>query len=303
MNTWFDGDVVDTGNVDSGVVTGTGDTGKTGNDAKPVVFDDNFDFGSVLPADLKDNPTLGKFATHKGKAWVENMTRSLVSAQGMIGADPNELVKVPVDPTKITSQERGKFFERLGLPKDEKAWQLKQVEKPVPGFEPDGELGKWFSKAARDAGIFPDQAQGLYGQYVDQMRATLEKQSAGFAKIDKDNIDGLQRELGQAFDDTIKASRYGAMKLGGEEFVKRIGDMGLGTDPVFVKAMAKYGKAMGEGTDGGDKPSYNNGVTPSAALAEGNRLLREAMDVMDTNPAKARELNAKAQEYFQKGTA
>jgi hypothetical protein len=151
--------------------------------------------------------------------------------------------------------------------------------------------------------VFPDQAQALYGQYVEQMRAGLESQTAAFAKMDKDNIDSLHKEFGQAFDDTIKASRYGAMKLGGEEFVKRVGDMGLGTDPVFVKAMAKYGKAMAEGSEGGDKPNFNNGLSPSTALAEGNRLLREAMAIMDTNPAKARELNTKAQEYFQKGTA
>lgn len=299
MLIWFDGEQTNTENTNTQTNTQNTQT-QTNVEVKAPVFDDNFDFSGVIPADLKEDKTVAKFATHKGKAWVENVARSLVSAQGMIGADPNELVRLPADPTKITPQERGKVFDRLGLPKDEKAWALKPVEKPIAGFEPDGELGKWFSKAAREAGIFPDQAQGLYGQYVEQMRAAMEKQAAGFAKVDKDNIDSLQRELGQAFDDTIKASRYGAMKLGGEEFVNLIGNMGLGTDPVFVKAMAKYGKVMGEGSDGGDKPDYNNGVTPSAAKAEGDRLLREAMEIMDTNPAKARELNAKAQEYFAK---
>lgn len=300
MRFWFEGGAAP-GNET--VVVPPGNVAPPGNGT--FTMPDDFDFGTVLPEDLKGNKSLEKFSAHKGKAWAENVARSLVSAQGMIGADPNELVRVPVDPTKITAEDRTKFLSRLGLPKDEKAYTLKAPEKGVvEGMEPDSPMGQWFSKAAQAQGLFPDQAQALYGDYVEQMRANVAQQNALFANVDKTNIETLQKELGKAFDGEVKAAAFGAKKLGGEEFVKRIGDMGLGTDPVFLKAMAKYGRAMAEGSQGGDKGDpFSTGISPAQAQAEGTRLLQEAMNIMDSNPAKARELNLKAQEVFARGTA
>lgn len=261
---------------------------------------DDFDFGTVLPTDLKDNASLAKFAGHKGKAWAENVARSLVSAQGMIGADPNELVRVPVDPKNITPEDRAKVMDRLGYPKDSKAYELKAPEKGAPpGLEPDGPLGKWFSEAAFKHGVFPAAAQSLYNEFVEQNRAAVAQQQNMFAAMDKANIESLQKEFGKAFDGEIKAAQFGAAKLGGNEFVQRIGDFGLGTDPVFVKAMAKYGRAMSESTGGGDKgDAFSSGRSPAVAHAEATGLLRQAMEIMDKDPGKARELNQRAQEIF-----
>lgn len=301
MKIWFDGET-----------TTTGTTGTTGTDttttAAPTLAAD-FDFSGVLPADLKDNPALAKFSSHKGAAWAENVSRSLISAQGMIGADPNELVRVPADISKITAADRTKFMQRVGLPADEKAYTLKPLAKPIDGLGNDSPIAGWFSKAAKEQGVFPDQAQALYEGFAGQLAAQREANRNAVAANDKANVDALQKEFGKAWDGELKAAQFGITKLAevagvdGTELKAKIRDAGLGTDLVFFKAMAKFGKMTSESTGGGDKGDggFNSGLSPADANRQGTDLLRQAMAVMDTNPSEAKRLNAEAQKLFAQG--
>lgn len=303
---WYDGEGGGNGGgADNGGAGGnTGNGGGNTNVTAPV-FDDAFDVSSVLPDDLKGAKSLEKFSGFKGKSWVENVTRSLISAQGMIGADPNEIVRVPADTSKLSMEDRNKLMGRFGLPADAKAYELKAMQNPVEGFAPDAPLSKWFAQTAQKLGIFPDQAQALFEGYAGQINEALKLQQTEFAATDKRNVESLQKEFGKDFDAVLVDAKQGAQKLGGNEFIQRIGEMGLGTDPIFVKAMAKYGRVMREGGEGGDKDGAGGGGNYSVgqAKAEGQRLLQEAVAIMDSNPAKARELNAKAQEWFAKAAA
>lgn len=305
---WYDGEsgASNGGTTGDNGAAAAGNTGgsnvNTGNTATAVVFDDSFDVASVLPEDLKGAKSLEKFSAFKGKSWVENVTRSLISAQGMIGADPNEIVRVPADASKLSLEDRNKLMGRFGLPADAKAYELKPTKNTVEGFAPDAPLSKWFAQTAQKLGIFPDQAQQLFEGYAGQIGEAIKLQQTQLAATDRQNVETLQREYGKDFEELLGDARLGAQKLGGNEFVEKIGNAGLGTDPVFVKAMAQYGKVMREGTNGGDKDNSGatGGYSNAAAKAEGQRLLQEAVSIMDSNPGKARELNAKAQEWFAK---
>lgn len=260
----------------------------------------DFDVRTLLPEDVRAHQSLAKFEKARGKDFIEQLVRSNISAQALIGADPNEMIKLP-PADKVTAEQRADLLKRIGLPAKPEAWALKPLEKVVPGYEHDAPLGKWLSETASKIGIFPDQAQAIYEGFVKQAGAWQEEATNKNNATDKNNIGELQREYGKGFDVEVSAAKYGAFQLGGKEFVDKINSAGLGTDPVFFKAMAKIGKLLGEGANGGDKMDFGVNNSPAAIKTEADKLLRQAVSIMDTNPREAKRLNEEAQKIFARG--
>lgn len=301
IKTWYDGE---DGNAGGGEAAAAAAAAATAKGGAPTLADD-FDFTSVLPDDLKADKGLEKFNTHKGKAWVEQIARSNIAAQKLVGVDPNEIMRVPADPSKMTAADRRAALERFGLPKDEKAYALKALAKPIEGFSPESPLAKWFTSTAREQGIFPDQAQAMFESFAGQLSASQAANATKIAAEEKTNVDSLQKEFGKAFEGEQKAATAGMAKIvelagvDGKEFHEKVRAAGLGTDPVFFKALAKIARLTAEGSTGGDKgDAFSSGISPGEAHRQGTELLRQAIGVMDSNPSEAKRLNAEAQKLF-----
>lgn len=312
MIIWYEGEGDGTGNA-GGVVAGAGapaaGVGAAG--GAPVVGDKSgavafeipadFDVRTILPEDVRAHASLEKFSKAKGKDFIEQIVRSNISAQALIGTDPNELVKLP-PADKVTAEQRMDLMKRVGLPVKPEAWTLKSPEGTPKGFEADAPLGKWLQETSAKLGIFPDQMQAVYEGFVKQAgewQTAAQTKAAGEAKT---NVEGLQREYGKGFDDAIKYAGYAVKTLSGGngDLKAKLEGAGLATDPVLFKAMEKVGRLLAEGSSGGDKPDFNGGQTPSAIKAEADKLLRAAVQVMDTNPREARRLNEEAQKILAK---
>jgi hypothetical protein len=294
MLIWLDGE----GTTGGEGATGTEGGQQTGQQQGQQVDLSKVDLRSMLPEDLRSHASLEKFSKAQGKEFLEAIVRSNISAQSMIGANPEELVKVPTDPTKITAEDRKKFLQRVGLPVKEEAYALKPMKEAVKGFGHDEPLAKWFSSEAAKLGMFPDQAQAVYEGFVGQLQMAMQARTNELNAADKANIDGLQKEYGTQFDGEVKAARFGVQQIGGKELADRLTEVGLGTDPVLFKAFAKIGRLFAENASAGDKPNFETGKAPGAIKAEADALLRQAVQIMDTNPREAKRLNEEAQKIL-----
>lgn len=302
LKLWLDGEGA--GGAGDGAGAGNGGAGDgagAGSGEAPFEFAD-FDVRSILPDDLKNHKSLEKF-TGKGADFIESIVRSNIAAQQMIGSDPNSLLKLPpVD--KLTTEDRVNTLKRLGLPADEKAWTLKPMEKPVKGFEPDSPLAKWLSSTARELNLFPDQTQAIYERFVDHASKGMQEEANRIAAQDDTNIQSLQKELGKAFDQTVRQAQYATKALdklvgsGDGAFGKALDAAGLGTNPLLVKALAKVGEILNENGSAGDKQDFGHERTPGQINEEAQNLIKEAALMAAENPAKARELSAKAQKIL-----
>jgi hypothetical protein len=270
---------------------GTPDAGAGGGGSNDAGFKlpDGWDYRSVLPPELKESPSAKKYAN------IEELVRGFDNAQQFLGRPAEHLVELP--PNAPPEAQRA-ALEKMGLPKDIGGYTLDQkavgesIKLDAPGM-------KTLTEAAFKAGVLPKQLEGLLGTFNGMIEQGRNEMAQAEIKRNADNIAALKNELGEAFDGDVAAANFAVQKLGGKELMESINKAGLGTDAALLKALTKVGKILAEDEGGGDKPNdFGGGMTPDAAKAEGQRLLKEAIDVQATDPLKARELNKKAQEFF-----
>lgn len=307
---WMEGEGAGTGGGVDGNGSGTGGAGTGagllggggagGGGAGAFELPADYDFRSLLPEDVRSDPSLEKFKNSKGKDFFEQIVRSNIGAQKLIGSDPNSLVKMPAA-DKITPEFRREMFGKMGLPdaaKTPEAYALKAPkEGVVKGFEPDQPLAKWLSKAAAEQGIFPDQAQALYEGFIKESGEWNKTTTAAQHAEDTSNISALQKEFGPAFDGEVAKAKFAVEKLGGKELTAKLNAAGLGTDPVLFKALSKIGDMLAEG-DGGDKGQFNTGEAPAAVMSRFDEKMQESLALIGTNPAQARKIAADAQKIL-----
>ncbi len=265
---------------------GAGEGGTTNAEFK---LPDGWDYRSVLPPELKESPSAKKYAN------IAELVRGFDNAQQFLGRPTEHLVELP--PNAPPEAQRA-ALEKMGLPKDIAAYKLdaeavgKNIQLDAPGM-------KTLTEAAFKAGVLPKQLEGLLGTFNGMIEQGRTDMANAEIKRNADNIAALKEELGEAFDGDVAAANFAVQKLGGKELMESINKAGLGTDAPLLKMLAKVGKMLGEDEGGGDKPGdFGGGMTPEAAKDEGQRLLKEAIDIQGTDPLKARELNKKAQEFF-----
>lgn len=256
---------------------------------------DNFDFKSILPDDIKGHTSIGKLNL-TGKDGLVGFAKSYIHAQSMIGGDPNRMVQIP---EKIDAATRKDILKRMGLPADQSGYKLEPLPDAVPWLSPDEPLAKGLVAKAAEFGMFPDQVQGLYGWFAGEMTKAAKEQHATQTKADADNIEGLRKEWGDAYDSNVRAANHAINKLGGDDLRNAINDAGLGAHPAVVKALATVGKMFAEAGSGGDKgqgAGFASALTPAEASAKAKELLAAAMD--EKNQFKRRQLHEEAQKYF-----
>lgn len=272
---------------------GEGGTPPASNGAGATEFKlpDNWDYRSVLPPELKESPSAKKYAN------IEELVRGFDNAQQFLGRPTEHLVELP--PNAPPEAQRA-ALEKMGLPKEIAAYKLDQkavgesIKLDAPGM-------KTLTEAAFKQGVLPKQLEGLLGTFNGMIEQGQKDMAQAEIQRNADNIAALKEELGEAFDGDVAAANFAVQKLGGKELMESINKAGLGTDAPLLKMLTKVGKMLAEDEGGGDKPGdFGGGMTPDAAKDEGQRLLKEAIDIQGTDPLKARELNKKAQEFFAK---
>lgn len=220
------------------------------------------EFLNMIPEELRDHPSISPIKD------VENLARSYVNAQRLIGTD-----KIPM-PSNPTEEDLDRIYERLGRPSTPEDY----------GISPDGsvvteEVAKEYSDIAHKLRLTPDQAQGILEYY----RGTVEQSGAAtleMAEIAREEtVSSLKQEWGRAFEQKVDAAARVAQEFGNAEMFDITLQDGskLGDNPEFIKAFAKIADFRQSVTseDTVADMSQSNVMTPADAKAEIDAIMND----------------------------
>lgn len=214
-----------------------------------------------LDEDIKGDPSLKAVKDLKGLA------KSYVHAQRMVGAD-----KFLVPNQYASPEEWNSVYGKLGKPESVDGYKLTLPEKHGMGED----FLKGLKETAFSSGLNNKQTEQFANFYLGQLETAQNK----IAEIEKQEmtqeIDGLKKEWGQAFDSKIKAASTALKAFGGEEIFTYLQETGLDNNVHLAKFFAKVGEALAEDDTQPGNPS--SGLqTPAGAAKE--------LDSIMSNPA------------------
>ena len=220
------------------------------------------EFLNMIPEELRQHPSISPIKD------VENLARSYVNAQRLIGADK---IAIPVNPT---DEDLDRIYDRLGRPETPKDY----------GFDVDGnviteELAANYADVAHKLRLTPDQAKGV----LDYYRSTVEQegaQSLELAEVAKEQtVQSLRQEWGRAFDQKVEAAARVAQEFADPEMfnITLADGSKLGDNAEFIKAFAKIADFRQSVTseDTVAEMSQSSVMTPATAQAEIDAIMND----------------------------
>ena len=220
------------------------------------------EFLNMIPEELRDHPSISPIKD------VENLARSYVNAQRLIGADK---IAVPVNPT---DEDLDRIYDRLGRPEAPSDY----------GFDVDGnvvteELATNYADVAHKLRLTPDQAKGILDYYRSSIEQSGE-QSLELAEAAKEQtVESLRSEWGRAFDQKVEAAAKVAQEFADPEMfnITLADGSKLGDNAEFIKAFAKIADFRQSVTseDTVAEMSQSNVMTPATAQAEIDAIMND----------------------------
>ena len=182
------------------------------------------DFLNLIPEDIRQHPSLSPIKD------VENLARSYVNAQRLIGADK---VPMPVNPT---DEDLDRIYDRLGRPESPDKY----------GISPDGniiteERATEYADIAHRLRLTPDQAQGV----LDYYRSVAENDLTSMTNANAQALEQSAAELQAEWGDNYDAKMQSAQKVVDQFEAGNIMEMQLadgtklGNHPEVIRAFAK----------------------------------------------------------------
>jgi len=181
------------------------------------------DFLQLVPEDLREHPSLSPIKD------VENLARSYVNAQRLIGADK---VPLPVNPT---DEDLDNIYGKLGRPESADGYDI-----TVDGNVVTEEVAKSYADMAHKLRLTPDQASGILEYYKGMASAASDMTSEAETQQRNDTEMSLRKEWGDDFDARIEDAGRVAKQFGGNDILDmRLADgTKVGNHPDFIKAFA-----------------------------------------------------------------
>ncbi len=182
------------------------------------------DFLNLIPEDIRQHPSLSPIKD------VENLARSYVNAQRLIGADK---VPMPVNPT---DEDLDRIYDRLGRPKSPDKY----------GISPDGniiteERATEYADIAHRLRLTPDQAQGVLDYYRSVAENDLTSMTNANAQALEQSAAELQAEWGDNYDAKIQSAQKVVDQFEAGQIMEMQLAAGtkLGNHPEVIKTFAK----------------------------------------------------------------
>lgn len=224
-----------------------------------------------LPDELKNDATLGKYSD------IPNLAKAHVELQKLLGQKGGGIQKPG---TNASADEIKAFREALGIPTDVTKYDLGKFE----GVNVDQATIDWAKKMGAENGVEPAALNKIISEYY-KLGASV-KAGEHTLKINKmkENLSGLKKEWGDAYDQNIQAANFAAKKLGGDEFVSALVEAGIHNDPRVIKALVSGSKLYGEDTlrEGG----IDNGkMTPAELDAKISSVQQRLFSMKPTDGA------------------
>lgn len=220
------------------------------------------EFLNMIPEELREHPSISPIKD------VENLARSYVNAQRLIGADK---IAVPVNPT---DEDLDRIYDRLGRPETPKDYSF-----DVDGSVITEELATDYADVAHKLRLTPDQAKGVLDYYRSSVEQSGE-QSLELAEAAKEQtVESLRSEWGRAFDQKVEAAAKTAQEFADPEMfnITLADGSKLGDNAEFIKAFAKIADFRQSVTseDTVAEMSQSNVMTPATAQAEIDAIMND----------------------------
>ena len=182
------------------------------------------DFLAMMPEELREHPSLSPIKD------VENLARSYVNAQRLIGAD-----KIPV-PANPTSEDLDNIYNRLGRPESAEGYEI-----GVDGNIITEDVARSYADVAHKLRLTPDQANGILEYYRGLTTQASEMTSEAETQQRNSTEMSLRKEWGDEFDARISDAGRVAQEFGGGDLLEmQLADgTKVGNHPDFIKAFAK----------------------------------------------------------------
>ena len=182
------------------------------------------DFLNTIPEELRDHPSLSPIKD------VENLARSYVNAQKLIGADK---IPMPVNPT---DEDLDRIYGRLGRPETAEGYEI-----PVDGNIVTEEVAKDYANVAHKLRLSPQQASGILEYYQSLAGQSEETMAANDAKIMQDTELSLKKEWGDDYGNKLSMAKEAVESFASTDMLEiRLADgTKVGNHPDFIKAFAK----------------------------------------------------------------
>ena len=237
-----------------------------------------------LPEDIRENAALIKYEN------LEQAGRAFIGAQALMGKSPDQIMDRP-KPGDMDAR-RTAISTLGGLPalEDGKVGDFKLAAHPVDNVPEwlgaEQPLGVGFLSQAHKLGLMPDQAQSVYGWFVETMMETSKQEEAKDAVSAETNARELEAKWGTGkFDQNLAAANFAIDKLGGEELRAAIDGANLGTNPLLLDAFQKVGFMLAEDTSGagGGEPNFGTGDVSGGLRTEANAFVAISIDQKKTS--------------------
>ena len=220
------------------------------------------EFLNMIPEELRSHPSISPIKD------VENLARSYVNAQRLIGADK---IAVPVNPT---DEDLDRIYDRLGRPEDPKGYNIE-----VDGNVITEEVASNYAEVAHKLRLSPEQAKGVLDYYKNAVEQ-FDSNSLESAEIAKEQtVQSLRQEWGRAFDQKVEAAARVAQEFADPEMfnITLADGSKLGDNAEFIKAFAKIADFRQSVTseDTVAEMSQSNVMTPAAAQAEIDAIMND----------------------------
>jgi len=220
------------------------------------------EFLNMIPEELREHPSISPIKD------VENLARSYVNAQRLIGADK---IAVPVNPT---DEDLDRIYDRLGRREAPKDYSF-----DVDGNVITEEVAANYADVAHKLRLTPDQAKGVLDYYKNAVEQ-FDSNSLESAEIAKEEtVQSLRQEWGRAFDQKVEAAARVAQEFADPEMfnITLADGSKLGDNAEFIKAFAKIADFRQSVTseDTVAEMSQSNVMTPATAQAEIDSIMND----------------------------
>lgn len=220
------------------------------------------EFLSMLPEEIRNHPSLSPIKD------VENLARSYVNAQKLIGADK---IPMPVNPS---DEDLDRIYNRLGRPETPKGYEI-----AVDGNIVTEEVAQDFAEVSHKLRLTPDQAKGIMDYYRSSIEQTSQSSIETAEQFRQTTEEALKSEWGRAYDQKLNQAVNAAKEFSNPEiFDLQLSDGSrLGDNPEFIKTFAKIAEFRQTVTseDTVSDSTQSNVMTPKQAQIEIDAIMND----------------------------
>lgn len=169
-----------------------------------------------LPEDLRDHASLRDIGD------VNNLVKSFINAQQMIGADK---IKLPGE--SATADEWSDFYAAAGRPDAATNYAFEAPSELPDGFQYSDDLAGAFKDWAFEAGLSQKQAGMLHDRYVADIARGVQEMTEQETESIRAADTAIRKAWGNEYEDNVNTTKRAIAFMGGDELVKALKATGV----------------------------------------------------------------------------